>query len=154
ETARSLRIVLDDKQTVGYALTLSFTAGVFIAFIGAGPFIIENVHGSTPQMFGALYALGGVVLLASSQLNAHLLRTRRPQRLLATGLVLQIASASSMLVVALTGVLGLAGVAVCFICSFAVWGLVATNAVALGLANHADRAGAASALLGIAQYAS
>jgi DHA1 family bicyclomycin/chloramphenicol resistance-like MFS transporter len=90
-------------------------------------------------------------IMAMSFLSGRLVPRLGPARLVAAGLAVQVLGAAVLLVDVLAD-LGLAGVLVGLFLVVASVGLVFPNASALAMADHPDRAGSASALLGLGQF--
>ena len=152
ETFRTFGRLLRHRRFVGCVLTLAFTMGALVSYLSTATFVIQDGYGASPQLFGALYGVIAIATVTGGQINAHLLHRYGAAQLTAVGLGLLLIGSSALLAVALTG-LGLAAVALCMVCMMSSWGFVQGNVVAIALAEHAPVAGSASALLGVAQYA-
>lgn len=126
-------------------------AGLF-AYITGGPHVLIELYGLAPEYFGLAFGANALGLIGASQINRRLLRSREPDAILARALwVLPIAG----LVIVLPTWLGLHSLALLLVGLFAFLsgiGFILPNAAALALAQAADRAGAASALLGALQF--
>ena len=80
--------LLGDHAFVGYLLVLAFSTGAMFAYIaGFSPFVIEDIHGGSPQLYGAIFALNGAGIVGASQLNRRLLRRHSALTLLGAGVV-------------------------------------------------------------------
>ena len=64
--------------------SLGFAA--FFAYISASSFVYQDVLGFSAQAFGLLFAVNGIGLLATNVVNARLVRSVAPERLLLAGL--------------------------------------------------------------------
>ena len=89
----------------------------------------------------------------SSQVNVALLRRFSPGTILSTALAVAALAGMVLLIDAVTGIGGLLGILIPIWVVMAMVALCGPNATALALADHGDRAGAAAALLGAAQFA-
>jgi DHA1 family bicyclomycin/chloramphenicol resistance-like MFS transporter len=151
ETGRTFRVLLRDRAFVGYGVTLGIGAGVVIAYVAGAPFLIEDVHGGSPQLFSVLFGLNAVGLIISSQVNAHFVERVEPRRLLIAA-IWALLGAALLLLLATLMHLGLWAIIPCLFVMMATWGVIPANLIALALNDHAATAGSASALLGLFQY--
>jgi MFS transporter, DHA1 family, multidrug resistance protein len=129
--------------------SLGFAA--FFAYISASSFVYQSVLGFSAQVFGLLFALNGLGLLATNVVNARLVRSVPLERLMRTGLATM---ASAGVLTAASAILGLGAWAVLplmfvVVCSV---GLIMSNSLALSMALESQRAGSAAALFGAAQF--
>jgi MFS transporter, DHA1 family, multidrug resistance protein len=129
--------------------SLGFAA--FFAYISASPFVYQSVLGFSAQAFGLLFALNGMGLLATNVVNARLVRTVPPERLMRTGLATMatagvLTAGSAIAGLGAWALLPLMFVTVCSV------GLIMSNSVALSMALESQRAGSAAALFGAAQF--
>jgi DHA1 family bicyclomycin/chloramphenicol resistance-like MFS transporter len=140
-----------DRYYLGYALAggLSF-AGLF-AYLSGSSFVLQDVFGISPQIYGLIFGANAIGLVAAGQLSARIVGRRTPRALLfsalfagltATVLLVAGAQAGSLPLVMLT----LFG----FIASL---GVVFPNSTALALDQHPEMAGSAAAFMGALQSA-
>jgi len=142
-----------DGAFLGLTLTSALTSVAFFGYLAASSFVYQEVYGASPAVFGALFSVNAVGMLAASQLNHRLLSRFAPQRLLWAGLLVALLAGLALLAVTLAGGLGLAAVAVPIFVLVAAIGAVGPNSTALALSLHADAAGTASAFFGTARMA-
>ncbi len=142
-----------DGAFLGLTLTSALTSVAFFGYLAASSFVYQEVYGASPAVFGALFSVNAVGMLAASQLNHRLLSRFAPQRLLWAGLLVALLAGLALLAVTLAGGLGLAAVAVPIFVLVAAIGAVWPNSTALALSLHADAAGTASAFFGTARMA-
>jgi DHA1 family bicyclomycin/chloramphenicol resistance-like MFS transporter len=147
---RAFRHLLRDRHFVGYGLTLGFANATLVVTLAGAPFVIQDHFGLSPQVYGLIFFAAAVTMLGLMLLNGRLLRRFSERRLLLVGCSL--ATAAGLGVVS-SGRLGLAAFVPCFMALFGAWGFVPANAIALGLRDHGEIAGAAAALVGVFQYA-
>lgn len=152
ETGRTLQRLLRDPVFLGFTLVIGFAFAEMFAYIAASPFVIQEIYGVSPQLFGAIFALNALGLGALSQVNALLVGRLGPRRLLAGGLALTVSAGFCLLAVVLAGGVGLPGILPCLFAVVASLGLVAPNATALALGDYPHVAGSASALLGVLPF--
>jgi DHA1 family bicyclomycin/chloramphenicol resistance-like MFS transporter len=151
DTMRTFSRLLRDRTFVGFALTGGFSfAGVF-AYISASPFVLENIYGVSPQLFGVLFGINAIGIMVAAQTGGRLVRRVGPRPLLIAGMCI---SATGALVLVLTTTIGfgLPGVLPAFFLVASGMGLILPNGMALALTDHARVAGSASALIGTTQY--
>ena len=148
-TVQTFRTLLRHRGLVGYALTLGCGTAALVATVSGAPFVVQNVHGQSPQVYGVLVLVGGLAVVGVNQLNARLLRTFSAQRLLTTGFAGDVGAAVALLVF---GDVGVWPFVACFVALFAMYGFIVANATALALREQAAVAGAAAAFVGLVQY--
>ena len=129
--------------------SLGFAA--FFAYISASSFVYQDVLGFSAQAFGLLFAVNGIGLLATNVVNARLVRSVDPERLLRLGLA-TIAVAGVLTAAAAIAGLGawaLLPLMFAIVCSM---GLIMSNSIAVSMALESYRAGSAAALFGASQF--
>ena len=152
QTARTFAGLLHDRIFLGYALTNGFAFGTLFAYIAGSPFVIQDLYGQSPQVFGGVFALNAVGLVVCGQINGVLVGRVAPVRLLGFGVTVLIAAGLALVAVVLVGGTGLAGILPCLFAVVASLGFVFPNATALALTEYPHVAGSASALLGVLQF--
>jgi DHA1 family bicyclomycin/chloramphenicol resistance-like MFS transporter len=148
-TGSTFARLLSSPVFLGYAAPVACTVGMFIASLSSVPFVIQDVYGRSPQTFAAMFFVIGLVMVVISQLNARLVQTIDPARLLVGGATVQVVGAASVLAF---GDHGLWTFFACLAVALPWWGFVVANATALAMRDYAAVAGAAAALIGVAQY--
>jgi len=143
--------LLRDRHLVGYALTNAFVFAAMFAYISGSPFVLEDIHGLSPQQYSMVFAANAFGLVAAAQASGKLVRHIDARLLLAGGVIGSAAGGVALLVVASTGG-GLWPILAAFFTVVTSVGLVLPNAAALALEEHGSNAGAAAALLGFAQF--
>jgi DHA1 family bicyclomycin/chloramphenicol resistance-like MFS transporter len=150
-TFRSFARLLSDRVFVGYGLSGALPFGALFAYVSASPFVLEEIHGVSPQLFSVVFSANAVGIVAATQVSARLVHRVGARRLLAAGLAECAAGGLTVLGVVLFGG-GLWGLLPGFFLVISSFGLLGPNAVALALAEHPEAAGSASALLGATQF--
>ncbi len=159
----SLRFVLDayagllaDRRYLGFALAGSFaTAGMF-AYIAGSSAVLIGLQGLSPQAYGWVFGANAFGLIAASQINHRLLRTRNPDGVLTGALT---AMAMLGLVLALAAYcrppqpISLVALLLPLFGFIAVLGFINPNTAAGAMADHGTRAGSAAALMGTLRFA-
>jgi DHA1 family bicyclomycin/chloramphenicol resistance-like MFS transporter len=129
---------------------LSF--GAMATYISGSPFVLEDIHGVSPQLFSVIFAVNAGGLVVASQISRAAVTRAGPRRLLVIGTAASAIGGVGVLA-AVVFDLGLAGLLPSFFLVVASLGLVLPNSSALALADHPRTAGSASALLGLSQFA-
>src|SRR3954462_10950101 len=151
-TLATMRMLLRDRWFVGHALAGGLGFGALFAYISGSSFVLQGIYGVSPQLYSVLFAMNGLGLIAGSQVNARLVGRDGPGTLLRAGLLTIAAAASVLLVVVSVGGLGVGAVLAPMFVIVSSLSFVLPNSTALALADHADVAGTASALLGVGQF--
>jgi MFS transporter, DHA1 family, multidrug resistance protein len=152
ETGRAFRTLLGDSGFVGVALIIGLGGGAAIGYLAGSSFVLEDIYGASPQLYSLLFGMNAVFLVLGAQINAQLLRRRSPRRLLGWGLAMMVASGAALLAVVPFRGAGLVAVVPPLTLLMFSWSFVSSNGIALGLTNHPQIAGSASALLGVSQF--
>jgi DHA1 family bicyclomycin/chloramphenicol resistance-like MFS transporter len=151
-TLAIMRGLLRDRWFVGHALAGGLGFGALFAYISGSSFVLQGIYGVSPQLYSVLFAMNGLGLIAGSQVNARLVGRFGPARLLRAGLLSITASAATLLAVVIVGGLGVWAVLAPMFVIVSSLSFVLPNSTALALADHAEVAGTASALLGVGQF--
>ncbi|HEY4136532.1 MAG TPA: Bcr/CflA family drug resistance efflux transporter, partial [Alphaproteobacteria bacterium] len=145
--------LLRDVRFIGFVMTGGCVMGSLFSYISGSPFVFIELHGVPPERYGLLFGLNAVGLIGASQLNHHLLK-RYSSRAILRGSVVGFSIAAILVGVnAVTGIGGFVGFLVPLFVSVSALGFVSPNTTAAAMAMHGRIAGAASAFLGIAQFA-
>jgi DHA1 family bicyclomycin/chloramphenicol resistance-like MFS transporter len=148
----SLWRLITDRQFLSFALPACLLNGSLFAYIAGSAFVFQQVYGTSPQVYGLLFALNGLGMIVSSQLNRLLLNRFSPYRLMRFGLAVATGAGVVLLAVGLSGSHVLLVLLVPLTVLIGSFGFVAPNANALALSEHGDEAGAGSALLGSLRF--
>jgi MFS transporter, DHA1 family, multidrug resistance protein len=148
----SMRRVGTNPVFLANALAAGIGFGSIFAYVSGSSFLMEDIYHLSPSMFGFLFAVNGVGLVAAGQLSAHYVGRFGASRLLTFGLSLMAVAGVAFFLIVATGVAGLAGVLPCLFLVMCANGLSAPNAMALAMNDFPDAAGSASALMGVLQF--
>ena len=151
DTLTTFRRLAADRIFVGYALSSGLAMGAVFTYVSGAPFVLEDIYGVSPQVFGLVFGTNALSIVLLGQLGGRLVGRVGARRLLVAGLGVASAGGLLLLAAVLLG-LGLAGVLPGFLLVVCSIGLISPNATALALADHARQAGSASALLGLLYY--
>jgi DHA1 family bicyclomycin/chloramphenicol resistance-like MFS transporter len=152
-TLRTFAQLLADRRFVGFVLIVGLGGAAMIGYVAGSSFVLQDVYGASPQLYGLLFGVNALFLVAGAQVNAHLLGTRSPRSLLRVGLVMLVVAGVVLVVIVSLPQAGLATVVAPLMLQMASWSFVQANALALALTDHPAVAGTAAALLGVSQYA-
>lgn len=151
-TLRSFGELLAHRTFLGCSLTMGLGFAVMFTYISGSSFVLQEVYGLSPQAYSLAFASNALGLVAATQINARIVgRVASEARLVIIAL-----SVSSLAGITLIMAMG-AGASLPFIlgalfvmvtCS----GFVMPNTTSLALSGHREKAGIASALLGVAQF--
>lgn len=148
---RIFRGLLGDRKFLGYTLACGMAFGAMFAYIAGSPFVLQEIHGMSPQAFSGVFAVNALGLVITAQVSGRIVHKVGPARLLGVG----VASSAAGGVAVLAAVLADAGLPALLAGIFVVVasvGLVMPNSMALALGDHGHVAGAAAALIGLAQH--
>ncbi len=148
---RSYGRLIRNRLFLGYCLTAALLFAALFAYISGSPFVLQDVYGLTPQQFSWVFGANSVGIIIAGQLGGWLVARFPPRRLVAAGLAMGLTGGAGLVAAVTTG----AGLVLILIPLFLIVssvGIVMPNAAALALADQADNAGAASALIGITQF--
>jgi DHA1 family bicyclomycin/chloramphenicol resistance-like MFS transporter len=148
---RSYATLLSDRIFLGYALTSAFVFAAMFGYISGSSFVLQDIYGLSPQGFSIVFGINAVGIMIAGQVSGRLLGRFTPRALVAAGLVIAVAGGFGLVATVLLG-LGLAWILPPLFLLVSSVGIVMPNATALGLADQADNAGAASALIGVTQF--
>ena len=153
--ATALRVyarLLRDRAFMRYALSGALVISGMFAYIFGSPFVFMQIYGVRPERFGWIFGAIALGLIGASQLNRVVLARVAGARILSHALVVTAAAGVILLVMAWTGVGGLAGLLGPLFVYIASLGFVLPNVIATALGPQGRNAGTASALLGTLQF--
>jgi len=144
--------LLKHRPFMGLCLTQGFVMAGMFAYIGASPFVLQQIYHLSPQMFSLCFAVNGIGLVISAQVSTRFSRRYGEMALVKTGLCIA-AVASVALVIAASLGAPLIMLLVPLFFSVMVIGIVSPNAGSLAMQSQGKNAGSASALLGVCMFA-
>ncbi|MEV7583713.1 multidrug effflux MFS transporter [Streptomyces erythrochromogenes] len=143
--------LLGDRVFTGYVLANGLVFAAMFAYISGSPFVLQEIHGLSPQQYSAVFAVNAAGLIAAARISGRLVARAGARVLLLAGLLGATAGGTTVLGAVLTR----APLPVLLIGLFVLVsgvGLVMPNAAAQALADHGGHAGSAAALLGFSQF--
>ncbi len=142
-----------DRRFMGYAVPVGLALGIIFAYVASAPSLFMQYYGLSANAFNLLFAANAIGLIGSAQVNRWLTRRYDTHAILRAASMVNALSALLLPVLAWTGAGGFpAFFANIFLC-LATVGLILPNATAAAMAPFPHQAGAASALLGMLQFA-
>ncbi|MEE3662815.1 multidrug effflux MFS transporter [Brenneria sp. g21c3] len=147
----SVANLLTQRQFMGLCLAQGFAGAGMFAYIGASPFVLQEIYRLSPQMFSLCFAINGVGLIFSAQISSRLSGHFGEIPVLKVGLV--IAGVSSLLLLLATALqASLIWLLIPLFFTIIIIGIVGPSASALAMQSQGDKAGSASALLGVSMF--
>ena len=140
-----------DRRFVGYALVLSLSGCALFTYISLSSFVLQGGYGLSAQEFSAVFAVNSVGIVLAGNLNRVAVGRFSPSRLLAGGICGGLTGGVIAFAAALWG-WGLPALLPGLFLIVADLGFIMPNATAMSMDRHGERAGSASALLGVLQF--
>ncbi|WP_241744078.1 multidrug effflux MFS transporter [Cellulosimicrobium arenosum] len=148
---RGYATLFRDRHFLALAVLPGLGMAVLMSYVVGSPFVLQEGYGLSHGEFAALFAVNGIGLVLSAQVNAALVRRVAPIRLLRAAITLQGVFALALLVVAVTGAGGVLGLLLALWLVLSMQGFIPPNASALALSRHGEMAGTAAAVIGAFQ---
>ena len=143
--------VIRHRPFMGFCLTQGFMMSGMFAYIGASPFVLQQIYGLSPQAFSFCFAANGIGLIIASQTSARLCPLWGEYRVLKGGLTLAFCASTCLLLAGISGA-PLTLVLVTLFFTIASNGVIATTASSLAMQSQGHRAGSASAVIGVTMF--
>ena len=143
--------LLRDRHFVGLALLPGLSFAVLMSYVVGSPFVLRDGYGLSENQFALVFAVNGIGLVASAQVNAALVHRIAPLRIVRTAQVLMVGLSAVLVVLGITGAGGLPALLVALFCTVSMVNLIGANANALALTRHGEVAGTAAAVSGFLQ---
>jgi len=152
EILRSFGAVAGAPAFWAYCLVATGSLSSFLFFVGTAPYVAARAYGAGPEVYGLGFVFVGGGYMASNLLYARLVGRVRGDTLMLSGLAAAVVSALGVWVAIRLGWSGLETVFAAAILNSLAAGLIVPNAMAGAVSAYPARAGAASSLLGFAQF--
>lgn len=146
--------LLRDRRLLAYAGAGGFFYAGMFAYIAGTPFAYIEVYRVQPQLYGVLFGIGIVGIMAANTVNARTVARVGADRWLKLGAGIAALAGIVLAGNSATGAGGLAGLVLPLFLFVASTGFIAANSIAGALSRFPERAGAVSALIGAVQYGS
>src|SRR5664279_4116998 len=148
---KSYGALITDPIFMGLALLSGFSLAALFTYVSSATFVFQEWYGLSAQQFALIFASGAVCVTAGTQINGALIGRWAPERILTVGVFAGLATAGSILTVALLG-LGLWPLIATLLLTLLVTGILLPAVPVIALEANAHRAGSAAALLGAMQF--
>lgn len=146
--------LLRDRRFLGYAAAGGFFYAGMFAYIAGTPFAYITHYHVPEQLYGLLFGLGILGIMASNMVNSYLVSRFDYDRMLLFGTGIAACSAILVALFARTGWGGLWGLVVPLFLFVSATGFIVANSITGAMDKFPERAGAVSALVGALQYGS
>ncbi len=137
---------------VGNALAAGFGIATMFAYVSGSSFVLQGVHGMSPQAYSLVFGLNAIGLVGGGQINARLVGRLATESQLLLAALITAATAGAVLVGSVLLGLGLPVLLAALFVMIAAMGFVLPNTTMLALADNREVSGSASALLGVTQF--
>ena len=151
DTLRGFGVLVRDRLFVGSAGAAGLAFASMFAYIAGATFVLQDLHGLSPQQFSYVFGANSVGIVAMGQLGGRLVRRLGTTTVLSIGLGLNLLGAVGVAVSVVVG-LGLPALLGSLFVMVSAVGFIFPTATALAMADYPERAGAASSLLGLFQF--
>jgi DHA1 family bicyclomycin/chloramphenicol resistance-like MFS transporter len=141
-----------NRRYVGYVTCSTLYFCCLFAFIAGSPFVYIEYFGVPPQYYGFLFGVNMIGMIAATYTNSRIVIRRGADRLLRIACTIGAAGGVVLLATGLSGLGGVAGIALPLFVVLALLTMVASNAISGALAVAQNRAGAGAALAGALQF--
>jgi DHA1 family bicyclomycin/chloramphenicol resistance-like MFS transporter len=143
--------LLRDRSLLGAVLVTGFTNAAIFAYLSGATFVLQDGYGLSPQGYSFAFGLNSLGFMVLGFLAGRTSERWSVHGTLLTGLAMVLAGAGGVL---LTGIadLPLAGMVTSLLVMVSGVAVTTPPATALALQDHADVAGTASSLLGLARF--
>ena len=153
DALRAYRRLLADRRFVAFTATGALAMGAMFAYITGSPFVFIEMHGISPQAYGLLFGTNAFGLILASQINARLLRRVSGRAILPVAVAVALVADLVLAAGAVADAGGLPGLMLPLFVTVSSLGFVMANSTAAAMARAQGHRGAASALIGVIQFA-
>jgi len=83
-----LKQVYSNRSAMRYVIAMAIPSGALYTYLTTAPFIYQEYFGLSESLFAILFGLNGGIIIISSKVNAILVKTIGPEKLLGAGLLM------------------------------------------------------------------
>jgi DHA1 family bicyclomycin/chloramphenicol resistance-like MFS transporter len=148
---RALHVLSRDRVFLGLAICTALSFSALAIYLGGGPFLLEDIHGLSPQLYSVVFAVNALGIALGSQIGRRLVDRVGSEALLRAGIATSTLGGLGTLAAVLADA-PLGPLLVSLFLVVAAIGLIRPNAMALALGPHPERAGSAAGIIGAAQF--
>ncbi len=149
---RTFVSLVRDRPFVGYALVLVFGYAALFAYLSGGPFVLQEQYGLSATAYSVVFAVNAGGMVTLGLVNARLVKSRDPRRMLTISLLMATVAALLLVAVLVMDALGVVAVLIGLFVVVASRGFMTANAMYLGV-ERSNARGMASAILGAGMFA-
>lgn len=146
------RELLSNGRFVAFSIVAAGVVACQFSYNVGGPAILIEHYGMSAATAGIVLSVIALSTALAAQVNVFILRHMTPERAMMGAIALLVGAALALLVVLLTGLGGVVAVVAMLFLVIATPGFIVGNAMAAAISSAGDRAGAASALVGVMQF--
>ncbi len=146
--------LIRNRRLLGFAAAGGFFYAGIYAYIAGTPFAYIDYYRVAPELYGIIFALGIVGIMATNMLNSRLVARLGTTTMLKIGTSGAMMSGLATLAAGMTGWGGLWALAALLLLFVSWSGLIVANSIGGALQDFPARAGAVSALVGALHYGS
>ena len=136
-----------------FTVSMGFGGAGMFAYIAGSPLVFMQGYGVAPWVYGLIFGFNAFGLISAAHLNSMLMTKFDPIKVLRFGIYAQATAGIILLLTAITGAFGFAGILVPLFLYLFFLSLTRPNATVLAMAPFKHCAGTASALMGALQFA-
>lgn len=137
-----------DRSFISYAIVVCFVQGGTFAYVAGTPFVYQDLYHVSPQVFSILFGINGLAIIFGSFLVGRLSNHFPERSLLRTGVIMSL-TANTILLLATIFHWPLYMLVIPLFIHLNAVGIILTSSFSLAMENQKERAGTASALLGM-----
>jgi DHA1 family bicyclomycin/chloramphenicol resistance-like MFS transporter len=150
---RAYLALLGQRRLTGYCLAGALNGAALFAYIATAPDLLIGIYGVEPAQFGWVFGVNAAGMIASGQVNRHLLRRRTPDQVLARSSLVALGFAAALALAAVSGLGGRWSVLPLLFGLISSYGFMQGNTMAGALNVDPRRSGSVSALMGALSFA-
>lgn len=151
ETMRHLGVIRRDSLFLVVLVISACEGAAFFSYLSMSSFVLQDEFGVSVQEFSLIFAANSVAAVIGAQINRALVGRAGPVRMYASGIGLGGVAGLGLLAAVLGG-WGLVPVLITLCAYLLFTGVAGPNSTTLALDGHAERAGTAAAVLGVAGF--
>ena len=97
-TLHVFRGLVRDRPFMGYTLSAGLVFAAMATYISGSPFVLQDIHGVSPQLFSVIFASNAIGIMAASQVSRALVGRYGPRAMLGAGVWIAAAGGLGVLV--------------------------------------------------------
>ncbi|MEV5122760.1 multidrug effflux MFS transporter [Streptomyces decoyicus] len=144
--------LLRRRALIGYLLVMGCALAALFAYITGSPFVFQDTYGLSPTDYSLVFATNAVGTVVAGAMFGRLAGRVRLNSLLVTGVIITVASMTTLMSLLAIGISTLATTWVCLCGLTFGFGMVLPASTTIILTVGSDAPGAASGVLGGAQF--